>query len=107
MPAGARILSEEVFGPVAPIQVVDGEAEALAAANDTEFGLVGFVYSRDVSRLMAFAERMQTGMVGLNMGVVSQPAAPFGGVKQSGLGREGGHEGVEEYLEVQYLGLAD
>lgn len=107
VPAGARILSEEVFGPVAPIQVVDGEAEALAAANDTEFGLVGFVYSRDVSRLMAFAERMQTGMVGLNMGVVSQPAAPFGGVKQSGLGREGGHEGVEEYLEVQYLGLAD
>ncbi|WP_374929757.1 NAD-dependent succinate-semialdehyde dehydrogenase [Kytococcus sedentarius] len=107
VPAGARILAEEVFGPVAPIQVVEGEEEALAAANDTEFGLVGFVYSRDVSRLMDFAARMQTGMVGLNMGVVSQPAAPFGGVKQSGLGREGGHEGVEEYLEVQYLGLAD
>ncbi|WP_462417795.1 NAD-dependent succinate-semialdehyde dehydrogenase [Kytococcus sp. Marseille-QA3725] len=106
VPQGARVLQEEIFGPVAPIQVVDDEDAALAAANDTEFGLVGFVYSRDVSRLMRFSEGMETGMVGLNMGVVSQPAAPFGGVKHSGLGREGGHEGVEEYLETQYLGLA-
>ncbi|MFC0358592.1 NAD-dependent succinate-semialdehyde dehydrogenase [Kytococcus schroeteri] len=107
VPAGARLLAEEVFGPVAPMHVVDTEEEALAAANDTEFGLVGFVYSRDVSRLMRFSAGLQTGMVGLNMGVVSQPAAPFGGVKHSGLGREGGHEGVEEYLDTQYLGLAD
>lgn len=107
VPADADVMAQEMFGPVAPILVVDDEEQALAAANDTPFGLVGFVWSRDVSRLMRFAAGMETGMVGLNMGVVSQPAAPFGGVKQSGLGREGGHEGVMEYLDVQYLGLAD
>ena len=103
----ARILSEEVFGPVAPIVTFADEDEAVAMANDTEFGLVAYAYTRDVSRSLRLADTLESGMLGLNVGVVSNPAAPFGGVKQSGLGREGGFEGIEEFLETKYVGLAD
>jgi len=103
----ARILAEEVFGPVAPIVTFTDEDEAVAMANDTEFGLVGYAYTRDVSRTLRLADTLESGMLGINVGVVSNPAAPFGGVKQSGLGREGGFEGIEEYLETKYVGLAD
>ncbi len=101
----ARLLKEEIFGPVAPVIGFDSEEDAIAAANDTEFGLVAYVFTRDVSRAMAVAEGLETGMVGLNQGIVSNPAAPFGGVKASGFGREGGTEGIEEYLETKYVGL--
>jgi succinate-semialdehyde dehydrogenase/glutarate-semialdehyde dehydrogenase len=103
----ARILREEVFGPVAPIVTFTDEDEAVAMANDTEYGLVAYAYTRDVSRSLRLPETIESGMLGLNVGVVSNPAAPFGGVKQSGLGREGGTEGIEEYLETRYVGLAD
>jgi len=106
VPRDARVLSEEIFGPVAPIVAVDSDDEAIALANDTEFGLMAYVYSRDVGRAMRAVERIESGMVGLNVGKVSNPAAPFGGVKQSGLGREGSHEGLEEYLETKYVGTA-
>ncbi|WP_282785755.1 MULTISPECIES: NAD-dependent succinate-semialdehyde dehydrogenase [unclassified Nocardia] len=105
VPARARILSEEVFGPVAPIVGFDTEEEGLAAANDTEYGLVAYVYTRDLDRALRIAEGLQTGMVGVNRGVISDPAAPFGGVKQSGFGREGGFEGIEEYLDTKYIAL--
>jgi len=95
----------EIFGPVAPVSVFDDEDEAVAAANDTEFGLVAYVYTRELNRALRVCERLETGMVGLNQGVVSNPAAPFGGVKASGLGREGGRIGIEEFLEVKYVGL--
>ncbi|TMD93393.1 MAG: NAD-dependent succinate-semialdehyde dehydrogenase [Chloroflexi bacterium] len=97
---------EEIFGPVAPITRFRTEEEAIALANDTEYGLVAFVYTRDLSRAMRVVEALQTGMVGLNQGMVSNAAAPFGGVKQSGFGREGGHEGIREYLEVKYVAVA-
>jgi succinate-semialdehyde dehydrogenase/glutarate-semialdehyde dehydrogenase len=97
------MLAEEVFGPVAPVLTFADEAEAVAVANDTEYGLVAYVYARDVRRAMAVGEAIETGMVGLNRGVVSDPAAPFGGVKQSGLGREGGHAGLLEFLEPKYF----
>jgi succinate-semialdehyde dehydrogenase / glutarate-semialdehyde dehydrogenase len=100
---GSAILAEEVFGPVAPIMTFADDAEALALANDTEHGLVAFVFSRDLRRAMAVGERIETGMVGLNRGVVSDPAAPFGGAKQSGIGREGGHHGLLEFLEPKYF----
>lgn len=103
--AEARILREEVFAPVAPITTFTEDDDAIAAANDTEFGLVSYVYTRDLTRAITFAERLDAGMIGVNQGVVSNPAAPFGGVKQSGLGREGGFEGIEEYLETKYVGL--
>ncbi|GLY16233.1 NAD-dependent succinate-semialdehyde dehydrogenase [Kineosporia sp. NBRC 101677] len=103
---GARMLSEEIFGPVAPITTFGSEDEALAMANDTEFGLVAYVFTRDVSRALRVAEGLETGMVALNQGIVSNPAAPFGGVKHSGFGREGGVEGIEEYLETKYVGIA-
>lgn len=106
VPADARILHTEIFGPVAPITTFATTAEGLTAANDTEAGLVGYVYGENLSETMLFAERLQTGMVGVNAGVVSDPAAPFGGVKASGLGREGGREGLGEYLETKYIGLA-
>ncbi len=96
IPAEARILREEVFGPVAPIVTFDTEDEGLAAANDTEFGLVSYVYTRDLDRALRVAEGLESGMVGINRGVISDPAAPFGGVKASGFGREGGTEGIEE-----------
>ncbi len=100
---GSDILRDEVFGPVAPVTTFADEAEAVAAANDTEHGLVAYVFSRDLRRAMRVAEAIETGMVGLNRGVVSDPAAPFGGVKQSGVGREGGHHGLREFLEPKYF----
>lgn len=103
--ASSAILAEEVFAPVAPVQVFTTEAEALALANDTPFGLVAYAYTRDLQRALRVADELETGMVGINRGVISNPAAPFGGVKQSGFGREGGREGIEEYLEVKYVAL--
>jgi succinate-semialdehyde dehydrogenase/glutarate-semialdehyde dehydrogenase len=103
MQPGSAMLAEEVFGPVAPIMTFADDDEALALANDTEHGLVAFVFSRDLRRAMAVGERIETGMVGLNRGVVSDPAAPFGGTKQSGIGREGGHHGLLEFLEPKYF----
>ncbi|NNH70189.1 NAD-dependent succinate-semialdehyde dehydrogenase [Nocardia uniformis] len=105
VPPQARILREEVFGPVAPIIGFDTEEEGLAAANDTEFGLVAYLYTRDLNRALRVAEGLETGMVGVNRGVISDPAAPFGGVKQSGFGREGGYEGIDEYLSTKYIAL--
>ncbi|MDQ4063191.1 MAG: NAD-dependent succinate-semialdehyde dehydrogenase [Actinomycetota bacterium] len=101
----ADLRYEEIFGPVAPIFSFDSEDEAIAAANDTEFGLVSYVYTRDLNRALRVIERLQTGMVGVNQGTVSNAAAPFGGIKQSGFGREGGTEGIEEYLETKYVAL--
>jgi succinate-semialdehyde dehydrogenase/glutarate-semialdehyde dehydrogenase len=106
VPEGARLLKEEIFGPVAPVATFNDEDEAIAAANDTEFGLVAYVFTRDIKRALRVCERLETGMVGLNQGIVSNPAAPFGGVKQSGFGREGGREGIAEYLETKYVALA-
>ncbi|MGW5387672.1 NAD-dependent succinate-semialdehyde dehydrogenase [Nocardia sp. NPDC003963] len=105
IPARARILREEVFGPVAPIVAFDTEEEGLAAANDTEFGLVSYLYTRDLDRALRVAEGLESGMVGVNRGVISDPAAPFGGVKASGFGREGGTEGIEEYLSTKYIAM--
>ena len=102
----ARVLAEEIFGPVAPVATFSTEEEALEAANRTEYGLVAYLYTRDLARAFRVAEGLQTGMVGLNQGLVSNPAAPFGGVKQSGFGREGGFEGIDEYLETKYVALA-
>jgi succinate-semialdehyde dehydrogenase/glutarate-semialdehyde dehydrogenase len=103
----ARMLTEEIFGPVAPISVFETEDEAVAMANNTEYGLAAYVYTKDLNRGLRIGEMLETGMLGLNTGVISNPAAPFGGVKQSGLGREGGLEGIEEYLSTQYIGIAD
>ncbi|MBI4899794.1 MAG: NAD-dependent succinate-semialdehyde dehydrogenase [Actinobacteria bacterium] len=100
--AGSRILREEVFGPVLAITRFTDEDEAVRLANDTEFGLVSYVYTRDLARGQRMVERLETGMMGLNVGVVSNPAAPFGGWKLSGLGREGGAEGIHEYLQTKY-----
>ncbi|WP_395400417.1 NAD-dependent succinate-semialdehyde dehydrogenase [Arthrobacter sp. UC242_113] len=104
---GARILSEEIFGPVAPIITFNSEDEAVRLANNSEYGLVAYVFTSDLNRGIRMGERLETGMLGLNAGVISNAAAPFGGVKQSGLGREGGLEGIEEYLYTQYIGIAD
>jgi len=106
VPAGAGILGEEIFGPVAPIVRFTDEAEAIALANNTEYGLVSYVYSGDLRRALRVAEGLDAGMVGINRGVVSDPAAPFGGVKQSGLGREGAQEGMKEFLETQYVSVS-
>ncbi|WP_219106075.1 NAD-dependent succinate-semialdehyde dehydrogenase [Austwickia sp. TVS 96-490-7B] len=106
VPENARILREETFGPVAPIVAFDTEDEAISRANDTEYGLMSYVFTQDLSRALRVAEALEYGMVGINAGVVSNPAAPFGGVKQSGLGREGGPEGIAEYLETTYVGMA-
>jgi succinate-semialdehyde dehydrogenase / glutarate-semialdehyde dehydrogenase len=106
VPPDARLLSEEIFGPVAPIATFTTDEQAIEAANRTEYGLVAYVYTRDLDRAFAVCEAIETGMVGLNQGVVSNPAAPFGGVKQSGFGREGGFEGIDEYLETKYVALA-
>ncbi|HET8757687.1 MAG TPA: NAD-dependent succinate-semialdehyde dehydrogenase [Solirubrobacteraceae bacterium] len=102
----ARLLKEEIFGPVAPVIGFDDEDAAIAAANDTEYGLVAYVYTRDIKRAFRVVEKLQTGMVGLNQGIVSNPAAPFGGVKASGFGREGGPEGIDEYLSIKYVAMA-
>lgn len=101
----AAILTDEVFGPVAPIKSFSTEQEAIDAANATEYGLAAYVYTQDLSRAFRTIESLETGMVGLNRGVISNPAAPFGGIKQSGFGREGGSEGIEEYLEIKYVGM--
>lgn len=101
----ARMRHEEIFGPVAPITAFSTEDEVVAAANDTEFGLVSYVYTNDLNRALRVAEALESGMVGLNQGVVSNPAAPFGGMKSSGLGREGGSTGIEEFLETKYIGI--
>ena len=105
VPAGCRIVHEEIFGPVAPITAFANDDEALALANDTEFGLVAYAFTQSLNRAVWVAEGLETGMVGLNQGIVSNPAAPFGGVKLSGIGREGGPEGIEEYLETKYVGI--
>jgi succinate-semialdehyde dehydrogenase/glutarate-semialdehyde dehydrogenase len=107
VPASSEILSNEIFGPVAPIVTFKTEDEAVRMANDTEYGLVAYAFTKDLNRGLRLAERLETGMFGLNSGLVSNPAGPFGGVKQSGLGREGSHEGIEEYLETVYVGIAD
>jgi len=107
VPADARILQEEIFGPVAPIVTFATEQDAIDLANASPFGLVCFAYTRDLRRGLRLVEELETGMLGINTGVVSNPAAPFGGVKQSGLGREGGIEGIEEYLETVYVGISD
>ncbi|TRW46738.1 NAD-dependent succinate-semialdehyde dehydrogenase [Georgenia yuyongxinii] len=103
----ARLHREEIFGPVVSITTFADEAEAVRLANDTEFGLISFAFTTDLARGLRMAEVLETGMLGLNSGVISNPAAPFGGVKQSGIGREGAHEGIEEYLETVYVGIAD
>jgi len=105
VPADAELLREEIFGPVAPVTTFTTPDEAIAKANDTEYGLVAYAYTRDLDTALALSERLDTGMVGINQGVVSNPAAPFGGVKHSGFGREGGTEGIEEYLETRYVGI--
>jgi succinate-semialdehyde dehydrogenase/glutarate-semialdehyde dehydrogenase len=105
VPEGSRIRTEEVFGPVAPLYRFATEEQALQLANDTEYGLIGYVFTHDLNRALRVIEGLQVGMVGLNAGVISNPAAPFGGVKQSGFGREGGREGIEEYLETKYVGI--
>ncbi len=101
----ARILSEEIFGPVAPIRTFSDEQAAITAANATEFGLVAYLFTRDLGRAFRVIEALETGMIGLNQGMVSNAGAPFGGVKQSGYGREGGHEGIDEYLATKYVAI--
>jgi succinate-semialdehyde dehydrogenase/glutarate-semialdehyde dehydrogenase len=105
VPDGAKMLNEEIFGPVAAIQKFKSEDEAIKRANDTEYGLVAYLYTKDLSRGMRVSEKLDFGMIGLNRGLVSDPAAPFGGMKQSGIGREGAHEGMMEFLETQYVSV--
>jgi len=105
VPADAQLLREEIFGPVAPVTTFATDDEAIMKANDTEYGLVAYVYTRDVDRAFRVIERLETGMVGFNQGLVSNAGAPFGGVKQSGFGREGGPEGLDEYLETKYIAM--
>jgi succinate-semialdehyde dehydrogenase/glutarate-semialdehyde dehydrogenase len=105
VPDDANLLREEIFGPVAPIKGFGDEDEAIAAANDTEYGLVAYVFTNNLKRALRVIERLETGMVGLNQGMVSNAGAPFGGIKQSGFGREGGYEGMEEYLETKYVAV--
>ncbi len=105
VPADADLLREEIFGPVAPIVIFDEESEAIAKANDTEYGLVSYVFTQDLARGLRVCEAIESGMVALNRGLVSDPAAPFGGVKQSGLGREGAHHGMLEFMEAKYISV--
>ncbi|GAA0579143.1 NAD-dependent succinate-semialdehyde dehydrogenase [Kribbella sandramycini] len=105
VPHDARLQKEEIFGPVAPLTAFDTEDEAVRMANDTEYGLVSYLFTNDLTRALRISERLETGMIGLNQGIVSNPAAPFGGVKQSGLGREGGAVGIDEYLDVKYVAI--
>lgn len=106
VPLDADLQQEEIFGPVAPVTTFRDDAEAIRLANDTEFGLVAYLFTRDLSRAITTSEALEYGMVGVNQGIVSNPAAPFGGVKSSGVGREGGFEGIDEYLETKYVGIA-
>jgi succinate-semialdehyde dehydrogenase/glutarate-semialdehyde dehydrogenase len=101
----SAILAEEIFGPVAPLVTFDSESDAVRLANATEFGLVSYVYTGDLARGLRVSEALESGMVGLNRGLVSDPAAPFGGTKQSGIGREGGHDGMLDYLESKYIAV--
>ncbi|MGO9960428.1 MAG: NAD-dependent succinate-semialdehyde dehydrogenase [Solirubrobacteraceae bacterium] len=105
VPDDAKLLGEEIFGPVAPVRGFGDEDEAIAAANDTEYGLVAYLFTNDLKRALRVCERLETGMIGLNQGIVSNTSAPFGGIKQSGFGREGGYEGIEEYLETKYVAI--
>jgi succinate-semialdehyde dehydrogenase/glutarate-semialdehyde dehydrogenase len=105
VPDSAKMLNEEIFGPVAAIQTFKTEDEAIKRANDTEYGLMAYLFTKDLSRGMRVSEKLDFGMIGLNRGLVSDPAAPFGGTKQSGLGREGAHEGMMEFLETQYVSV--
>ena len=105
VPDAAECLRDEIFGPVAMLQSFSDEEDVIRRANDTEYGLVAYLYTRDLKRGMALSERLEFGMIGLNRGLVSDPAAPFGGVKQSGIGREGAHEGLMEFLETQYIAV--
>ena len=105
VPLEARLSREEIFGPVAAITVFDTDDDAVAAANDTEFGLVSYLFTENITRALRVSEQLESGMVGLNTGLVSNPAAPFGGVKESGLGREGGTVGIEEFLETKYVAI--
>ena len=100
---GAKLLSDEIFGPVAPITIFETVDDAVALAKRTEYGLIAYVYTEDLKKGLQVSERIEAGMVGLNRGLVSDPAAPFGGVKQSGLGREGGHHGIMEFCEIKYI----
>jgi succinate-semialdehyde dehydrogenase/glutarate-semialdehyde dehydrogenase len=107
VPADAAIAQEEIFGPVAPISRFEQESEAIERANDTEYGLAAYIYTRDLARGMRVAAKIETGMIALNRGLMSDPAAPFGGVKQSGIGREGGQgHGIAEFMEAKYLAVA-
>ncbi|UUY06385.1 aldehyde dehydrogenase family protein [Svornostia abyssi] len=106
VPGDARVFTEEIFGPVAPVTTFSSDDEAIAAANRTEYGLVAYVYTQDVKRAFRVIDALETGMIGLNQGLVSNAGAPFGGVKQSGFGREGGFEGIDEYLETKYVAMA-
>jgi succinate-semialdehyde dehydrogenase/glutarate-semialdehyde dehydrogenase len=106
VPSSAPVLAEEIFGPVAPIVTFSTDSEAIRLANATEHGLVSYVYTSDLARGLRVSEALESGMVGLNRGLVSEPAAPFGGVKQSGIGREGGHEGLLEYTESKYIAVS-
>lgn len=107
VPKSCEILKNEIFGPVAPICTFQDEDQAVQMANNTEYGLVAYAFTKDLNRGLRLAERLEVGMFGLNTGLVSNPAGPFGGVKQSGLGREGSSEGIEEYLETVYVGISD
>ncbi|TKB31734.1 MAG: aldehyde dehydrogenase family protein, partial [Mesorhizobium sp.] len=107
VPGDAKMAQEEIFGPVAPISSFETEAEVIERANDTEYGLAAYIYTRDLARGMRVASRIEAGMIALNRGLMSDPAAPFGGVKQSGLGREGGqHHGIAEFMEPKYLAVS-
>jgi succinate-semialdehyde dehydrogenase/glutarate-semialdehyde dehydrogenase len=101
----AEILRTEIFGPVAPVVTFDSVEEAIALANDSQYGLIAYLYTRDLDRGLSVTRRLKAGMVGLNRGVVSDPAAPFGGVKQSGIGREGASEGIREFLDMKYTAI--
>jgi len=105
VPDSAAMLSEEIFGPVAAIQTFQSEDEVIRRANATEYGLVAYLFTTDLTRGMRVSEKLDYGMIGLNRGLVSDPAAPFGGTKQSGIGREGAHEGMMEFLETQYVSV--
>jgi succinate-semialdehyde dehydrogenase/glutarate-semialdehyde dehydrogenase len=105
IPEDAKLLKDEIFGPVAPVKGFADEDEAIAEANNTEYGLVAYVFTNDLKRALRVCEKLETGMIGLNQGIVSNAQAPFGGVKQSGFGREGGYEGIEEYLETKYVAV--
>ncbi len=106
VPGEAKMTSEEIFGPVAPVSTFDDEDAVVAAANDTEYGLVAYLFTSDLERALRVTERLETGMVGVNRGLVSNPAGPFGGIKHSGLGREGGREGIREFLDTKYAAIA-